>query len=761
MKYRIVLIFTLLAMLSCKERKEKALTQYVNPFIGTANANVGPKNLATNFTAANVYPGAVVPWGMVSISPHNTFEFDKSNQTFGKVPSGYIYGEQYICGFGQLHLSGTGCNEWGNILIMPAIGKPAANFEEYKSTYKDEIASPGYYHTFLNKPFVETEVSATTRSTLSKYTFTKSSDSALIVFDLYRNMTASKDAYIRINSSTEVEGWNANGGLCGQGSSQKVYFIAVFSKPALSFGTTDGFAVHAKNKEEKGKLSGAFFRFNVENGENILVKIGISFISNENARLNLNAEQPGWDFDRVKENARLEWEKQLSKIKVEGGTEDQKTIFYTALYHALIHPSIYNDVNGEYLSMGTKQVRKLSPDRKNQFTVFSLWDTYRNLHSLLTLVYPEMQLDMVKTMVDQYKEGGYLPKWELASNETNVMVGDPACVVIADTYLKGLQEFDINKAYEGMIKSSTNLQNNNIRPGLAQYMKYGYVPFNKPGDGVWGPTSTSLEYYMADFAIAQLAKSLGKDEDHKIYMNRALNYQKLFDPKTSFIRPKNEDGTFLSPFNPDTIRGSIPGATFPNGGPGFVEGNAWQYTFMVPFDIKNYAGFVGKEKFIHKLQACFVMSDRFVLFNEPDMCYPYLFDYLEGEGWRTQKEARAAMSLYYGATPGGLPGNDDCGVLSAWYIFSAMGFYPACPGTTQYQLGSPVFNKITIQLDRRFYSGNEFVIESTNNSQSNLYVHSILLNGKSYNQQYIEHSDIVKGGRLLLNMDAQPLKGKN
>jgi alpha-1,2-mannosidase, putative len=448
----------------------------------------------------------------------------------------------------------------------------------------------------------------------------------------------------------------------------------------------------------------------------------------------------------------------LSRIKVEGGTNEEKTMFYTALYHALIHPSISSDVNGEYIAMGSHKVKKLSVDQKNQYNVYSLWDTYRNLHPLLTLVYPEVQLDMVKTMVDQSKENGFLPKWELSADETYVMTGDPACIVISDTYLKGITDFDVHTAYKAMLKSSTQLKDNKVRPGLAQYLKLGYIPQDNPGDGVWGTVASSLEYYLADWSIGQLAKALGKENDYETYMKRSLAYKNFYDSKTGFLRPKNENGSWYEPFNPDTIKGSIPNANFPCGGVGYTEGNAWQYSFFVPHDEKGLIALMGKEKYLEKLEACFEKPDRFVLFNEPDMAYPYLFTYVEDEAWRTQELVRKSLDQYFATNPGGLPGNDDCGTTSSWLIFSSIGFYPACPASSQYQIGSPIFDRVTIQLNPDFYKGKEFVIETSNNSRSNLYIQNMKLNGKEYKNYFLKHKDITNGGIWDITMGDKPMK---
>ncbi len=751
----VILLVSTIFVQGCRTPKASNCSSYVDPFIGTANSERIVTN-SSNFTAANIYPGAVVPWGMVAISPRNTI--DKTSQGFGKIPGGYYFGEKYFYGFGQIHLSGVGCNDWGNILVMPTLGKISLDPDKTKSRYSAESASPGYYRLHLDDYAISAEVSATTRTSITRYTFHKEAADAIILFDLFHNLTASRNGQIRIVSTTEVEGWNENGGFCGTQNSQKVHFVARFSKSASSFGTLKEENVIDGLREQSGARIGAYFRFNASQGETLHLKIGISFVSIANARRNLEAEQPGWDFDGVRKNANAIWESQLSRIKVEGGTAEQRKLFYTALYRALLHPSTYNDVNGEYIAMGNKRIKKLPPDQAAMYTVFSLWDTYRTLHPLMTLVYPERQSDFIKTMIDQYREGGFLPKWELTSDETYVMVGDPALPVIADSYVKGIRDFDVQTAYEAMAKSSTQIINNPIRPGLGQYIKHGYIPHDKPAESVWGSASTSLEYNFADWTLAQLAKSLGRDADYKKFLQRSKGYRHLYDPGTRFLRPRNQDGRWMEPFNPDALFGSLEGVDFPSGGPGFVEGNAWQYLFFVPHDINSLIDLIGKDAFLEKLIACFEKADRFVLFNEPDMSYPYLFNYVEGEAWRTQKAVREAMNHYFNSSPGGYPGNDDCGTVSSWYIFSAMGFYPACPASTTYQIGSPVFDKVTIQLNRNYYPGKTFTIETRDNSGESIYIQSALLNKRRHAASSIDHGEIVAGGTLLFEMGMKPVK---
>jgi predicted alpha-1,2-mannosidase len=731
---------------------------YVDPFIGTAFADVGPKDMSQNFITANVYPGAVFPWGMVSASPHNDVFYKPDSPSCTNIPgSSYIHGSPYIYGFGQLHLSGVGCYDFGNFMIIPSASGVKGNFDDYRTTYSREKASPGYYSISLDDKGIDAEMTVTIRTTVSRFTFSNATDSAIIAIDLARNQLPSDEGYIRIVSNNEIEGWNRSGGFCGSETKQQVFFVAKLNKDAFEFGTTRNNQIAPEIDVQVGKNIGGYFILHVSAKESVLVKLGISFVSIENARINLETENPGWDFGQIHEACRNAWEKQLSKILIQDTNEVNKTIFYTALYRALIHPSIYEDCNGEYRAMGNKEVRKLQIGQQHQYTVFSLWDTYRNLHQLLTLVYPEVQIDLVKTMINQYVEGGYLPKWELASNESYVMVGDPAACVIADTYLKGITGFNVALAYKAMLKSAENIPTNTIRPGIEAYIKFGFIPYDYTGEWVWGPTSTSLEYYFADYAIAQLARSLNKLSDFKRFHKRSLGFIRLYDEETGFLRPRNTDGSWLTPFNCDTIRGSIPGAEFPNGGPGYVEGNAWQYNFMVP-DVPKLVEAMGKDRFIQRLEDCFKYPNRFVLFNEPDMAYPYLFNFVEGQEWQTQCQVWHALNTYFSNSYGGLPGNDDCGTLSSWFIFSSLGLYPAQPANNIYQLTSPLFKKTIIKLNPDFYSGSELVIDAPAASEKNIYIKSIRFRNQKYRTPAIDHLDLVKGGTLKLELGPMPEK---
>jgi predicted alpha-1,2-mannosidase len=731
-----------------EEKAQKSPAEYVNPFIGSAA--VGNPSIGTT-SGGNTYPGAVRPFGMVSVSPH----------TDSVAPSGYYFGKQFIYGFGHVHLSGVGCQDLGNIVLMPGSGKIKPDMKDYRSEFDNEVATPGYYKVHLKDQDIMAEMSSTLRTGISRYTFSEATDSANIIIDLTQGaiprLTSQPplDGSVEAISETEVQGWNYSGDFCSGKSFHAVYFVARFSKPAVNYGVWKDKKV-LDGKKIKGKDFGAWLTFRTAKGESILVKVGISYVSIKNARENLDIEQPGWNFEEVKSSAEKEWQQELSRIQVEGGSEKQKTIFYTGLYHMLLHPNVFNDANGEYQTMREHPSHKGGTIRKvegyTRYTVFSLWDTYRNVHPFFSLVYPERQRDMTISLIEMYEESGRLPKWELASGETNTMVGDPSLPVIADSYVKGIRDIDTAKAFKAMVSNASN-QKAVVRHGLRSYLKYKYIPQDDKGEWLWGSVSTTEEYAYADWSLAQYCKAIGKGKEYQEYLERSMYYRNLFDPQTHFIRPRNKDGQWYSPFNPDTIQGGdldFTGA----GGPGYVEGNAWHYKFFVPHDIPGLMTLMGgEEKFTAELQECFDKK-KFILWNEPDMAYPFLFSYVKGQGWRTQAEVRKQMESNFDVTPQGIPGNDDCGTLSAFYVFGAMGFYPACPASDEYQLCSPIFDKITIQLSGKYYGGNKFVIETKSNSNEDIYINSLILNGNLYSGQTLKHKDLINGGTLKMSLSS-------
>ena len=738
-------VFILLVIFSiqCSVLAQKPV-DYVNPFIGTSNYG------ATN-------PGAIAPRGMVSVSPFNVAgpqnTLEKDSQWLSNP---YVHENTFLTGFSHVNLSGVGCPDLGVILMMPTTGALETNHLEYGTTYANEIAKPGYYSTELSKYNVKAEMTSTTRTGVSKYSFPAGKSNILINLGL--GLTNEEGASIKIVSSTEIEGIRNVGSFCyyKPEESYPVYFVAKFSKPADDYGvwkktrTYEGLEAQwmpyngktrlykGYRKEVIGDSIGSYFTYNFMEPTQVEVKIGVSYVSIENARENLEKETQSLSFDEIYENTASQWNGLLSKIEVEGGTKDDKTIFYTALYHTLIHPNTLNDSNGEYPTMGKRETVKTEGTR---FTVFSLWDTYRNLHSLMSLVYPKQQSDMVKSMLNIYDESGWLPKWELNATETTTMVGDPAGIVLADTYLRGIQDFDIEKAYEAMRKSAMQLDNNPLRPGIEDYIAKGYLSTKTIQSG---SVSTTQEYNISDFALAQLAKSLDKKDDYKLFSDRSVSYRKLFDKEFNLLRPKNDDGSWYEPFDPNT------GANFESN-LGFIEGNSWQYTFMVTHDTKALMKLMGgKKNYVAKLDAVFD-NQQFDMANEPDMAYPYLYNYATGHEWKSQERVTNLINEHFTNKPAGLPGNDDTGTMSAWLIYSMMGIYPVSPADPFYTITTPQFDKITIHLDPKYYKNETLIIEKE--THGNGKINHILLDGKKHKGYFIDHNDLVNGKTLKVILD--------
>lgn len=720
---------------------------YVNPFIGTSNYGT------TN-------PGAICPQGMMSVTPFNVMgsesnRFDKDSQWWSTP---YSSDNDFMTGFAHVNLSGVGCPELGSLLLMPTAGDLKVDYREYGSKYKDEVAHPGYYSNVLTKYNIKTEATATMRTGLSRFTFPKGQGNILL--NLGEGLTNETGATVRIVNETEIEGSKLLGTFCYNPQAVfPIYFVMKVSKAPKSIGYwkkqremkgveaewdiySGKYKLYTKyNRDMSGDDIGVWFTYDTEENEAIEVKMGVSFVSIENARLNMNTEQPDFNFDKVKATASNMWNSDLSRVKVEGGSKDDKTIFYTALYHLLIHPNIIQDVNGEYPMM---ESLKVGHTTGNRYTVFSLWDTYRNVSTLMTLLFPERQLDIIRTMVDMYKESGWLPKWELYGRETLTMEGDPSIPYIVDAWMRGLRDFDVETAYEAMRKGATTPgEFNLLRPDNNDYMSKGYVPLREQYDN---SVSHALEYYIADWNLSQFAKALGKKEDAKLFYDRSMGYKNYYSKEFGTLRPLLPDGTFYSPFNPKQ------GENFePN--PGFHEGSAWNYTFYVPHDIPGLVKLMGgQKKFVDKLQMVFD-EGHYDMANEPDIAYPYLFSYFKGEAWRTQKTVRELLNKYYHNAPNGLPGNDDTGTMSTWAVFSMMGFYPACPGDMDYVLTSPTFNKVTIDLNKKFYPKGELVIESMHQTPEDIYIKDVTADGKKLKGYTISQEELVNAGTLKFTLE--------
>ena len=731
--------------------KAQEPADWVDPFIGT-----------TNFGTTN--PGAICPNGMMSVTPFNVMgsdlnEYDKDSRWWSTP---YEYTNCYFTGYAHVALSGVGCPEAASLLVMPTTGELDVDYHNYGSEYRDEKASPGYFSNILTKYGIRTEVTATTRSSCERYTFPAGKGNILL--NLGQGLTNESGATVRRVSSTEIEGVKLLGTFCyNPGAVFPIYFVMRVDREPSSSGywkkqplfkgveaewtVDDGEYKLYKNynRELSGDDIGFWFTYdNLDEGDQITVRMGVSFVSIENARENLDKEQHTRTFEQIHADARKEWNENLNRIKVSGSTDEQKTIFYTALYHALIHPSILSDVNGEYPQMESGLTAKSDYTR---YTIFSLWDTYRNLHQLMTLVYPERQIDMLRSMVGMYKEWGWLPRWELFGRETYTMDGDPAAIVIADSYIKGLRDFDIDAAYEGMIKSATTEgAKNPIRPDIDPYIEKGYIPLGLFANDLSGDNSVShaLEYCLADYAIAQLADTLGYKNDVKTFLKRSKSYRNYFCKEFGTLRPLTKEGKFLEEFD------ATVGKNFENV-PGFHEGSAWSYTFAVPHDINGLTRLMGgKKAFVKTLQFVFD-EGHYDPANEPDIVYPYLFSRFKGEEWRTQREVKRLLDTHFKAQPNGIPGNDDTGTMSAWAVFSMIGLYPDTPSEPYYTLTTPVFDNVEITTPQGVIN-----IKAERPTKECHYIESMTLGGKPLSKYRITHSELLNKKNITFKLKEQP-----
>lgn len=748
------LLFPLLACLALTSNAKEPV-EYVNPFIGP-----------TNFGTTN--PGAVTPNGMMSVVPFNVMGSDENvydkDARWWSTP--YEFHNKFFTGFSHVNLSGVGCPEMGSLLLMPTAGTLEVDYHRYGSEYSNEQARPGYYSVNLDKYGIRAEATATPRTGLTRFTFPAGQSNILL--NLGEGLTNDTGASVRRVNDREFEGSKLLGTFCYVPQAVfPIYFVMRVSKTPEASGfwkmQRPMKGVEAEWDKDNGQYKlytnygrvlsgddiGVWMNFDTSAGEQIDVAMGVSFVSIENARENLEKELAAHSglnagtFDAVAAAASKRWNDDLSRILLEGGSDDQKTVFYTALYHALIHPNLLNDVNGEYPIMESDSIGHTDTDR---YTVFSLWDTYRNLHQLLTLVYPERQEAMVNSMLDIYREHGWLPKWELYGRETLTMEGDPSIPVIVDTWSKGLRNFNVEEAYKAMRKGAfTPGPQNLMRPDNDDYLSLGYVPLREEFDN---SVSHALEYYIADYALAALADSLGYKEDAKVLRDRALGYRNYYSKEFGTLRPKLPDGSFLTPFNPRQGENFEPS-------PGFHEGNAWNYTFYVPHDIKGLAKLIGgNRKFVENLQNVFDRGN-YDPANEPDIAYPYLFSQFKGEEWRTQKLVNELLAKYFTTKPDGIPGNDDTGTMSAWAIFSMLGFYPDIPGVPTYTLTTPTFDRAVIRLDPKYSGGaTELVIEKE--PAAGIFIDRVFLGDKPFKGYRISHRDLLANPRLKFSVKESP-----
>lgn len=721
-KYFLLLVLLSVFLDSCKPRlpissaqKDTQLISYVNPFIGTGGHG-------------HTYPGATMPFGMMQLSPDTRLDgWDGC--------SGYHYSDSEIYGFSHTHLSGTGVSDYGDILLMPTnkvvFNNGADGKEGYKSKFSHdkEIAEPGFYKVHLEDTDIDVELTVSKRSGIHKYEFAEGSKQIIILDLEHRDEVL--DAKLTINSKTEISGHRFSKAWA---TDQRLFFDMLFSKPFTKVTFLDD--------KKEGKKVKAAFEFDNTTGSEINITIGISPVDEEGAIHNWQLEIGSKSFEEIKKEAQDVWEKQLEKIVIESEDFDYKTNFYTAMYHTMIAPNLYQDIDGRYRGMDMKIHENKEFD---YYTVFSLWDTYRAAHPLYTIIEQDRTNDFINTFLAKYDEGGIMPIWDLSASYTGCMIGYHAVPVIVDAYLKGIRGYDVEKAFEAMKHSATR-----DKLGLDSYKKYGFIPVQKESESV----SKTLEYAYDDWTIAQMAKSLGKEDDYKTYTERAQNYKNVYDPSSQFMRGRFRN-TWFSPFDPYEVNFN------------YTEANSWQYSFYVPQDISGFINLLGgKDKLESQLDKLFVAEDKtsgrhqvditgligqYAHGNEPSHHMAYLYNFVN-KPYKTQEKVRQILTELYTNTPEGISGNEDCGQMSAWYVLSSMGFYSVTPASNQYIIGAPLFPKATINLE----NGKTFTIVADSVSKTNKYIKSVELNGKNYPYTFLKHEDIVAGGDLRFVMTNKP-----
>ncbi|WP_282124809.1 GH92 family glycosyl hydrolase [Marinifilum flexuosum] len=732
------LSFLLGALASCQltsgNTNDDSLTQYVDPYIGSGGHG-------------HVFVGASVPFGAIQAGPSN---FHKGWDWC----SSYHYSDSIVKGFSHLHLSGTGCTDLGEFLIMPAVGELKINpgsqenpEEGYASYYSHdtEKAEAGYYKVFLDTYNVGVEMTTTERVAMHQITYPKSEQSRLIIDLKEGNGDQATETFFHKVNDTIVAGYRFSKGWAAD---QREYFAMVLSKPVQNIMVYNG-DQKLDGDAGKGKAIKAFLNFSTESFEKVQVKFGMSPVSMENALLNIKTEMPNWSFDEILAANKAKWNKELEKIHIETQNKKDKIVFYTAMYHTLIAPNIFDDVNGDY--RGTDKEVYNNTNSTN-YTLFSLWDTYRTAHPLYTITQQERVPDMINSMLEIYKHQAKLPVWHLRGNETNTMVGYSAVPVVVDACLKGFSGFDINLAYEAVKTTAMG----DFEPGVKELQKYGYIPCDMMHESV----ASAMEYAISDWGIAQLARKLGKHDDAKYFTERAKAYQKYFDPNDKFMKGKMKDGSWRTPFDPLSAQHRVND---------YCEGNAWQYLWLVPQDPEGLIQLLGgDEPFLTKLDSLFSISSeleegasaditgligQYAHGNEPSHHITYLYAYA-GEQFKTADKVDYILNELYTDKPDGLCGNEDCGQMSAWYVMSSMGFYPVNPSNGAYVFGRPLFDKVSINLS----ADKSFTIIANNNSKENIYIQSVKLNGQNYTKSFITHKDIMNGGELIFEMDSKPNK---
>lgn len=748
MKVRTFLIGCLVGLLSlnsCTDSlKMKEYADYVNPFIGTGGHG-------------HTFPGAVVPHGMIQPSPDTRIDgWDAC--------SGYYYTDTTINGFSHTHLSGTGCADFGDVLLMPTVGEqkyqPLGSKSQkmaYASAFshENETAEPGYYSVFLDTYGIKAELTATKRAALHRYTFPESKDAGFVLdLDYSIQGQRNKDMEIEVISDTEIRGHKMT---TYWAFDQYINFYAKFSKPFKYTMVTDSVSL-----DEGGKLMPRckiLLHFNTEKDEQILVKVGVSAVDMEGAQKNVEAELPEWNFDKIRKEARQAWNNYLSKIDVTTSNTEDKVIFYTSLYHTAISPNLFTDVDGRYLGMDLKihQGDTLKPI----YTVFSLWDTFRALHPLMTIIDPDLNNDFINSLIKKHQEGGIFPMWDLASNYTGTMIGYHAASIIADAYVKGYRDFDLQEAYKACLRAA-EYDTTGIKcpplvlPHLMPMAKYykntlGYIPCDRENESV----AKALEYAYDDWCISVLAEAVGDYENKSKYARFSEAYEFYFDPSTRFMRGLDSKGEWRTPFSPRSSN---------HRNDDYCEGTAWQWTWFVPHDIEGLIKLMGGEDaFVDKLDSLFTAESQlegeivsadisgligqYAHGNEPSHHIIHMYNYVN-RPWKTQELVDSVFHSQYANSIDGLSGNEDCGQMSAWYILNSMGFYQVCPGKPIYSIGRPLFDKASINLP----DGKQFTIITKNNSRTNKYIVSVTLNGQPLNTPFFTHDDIITGGIMEITM---------
>lgn len=729
---KIILLLTVLFIITaCNNKKPSSPFEYVDTFIGTGGHG-------------HTFPGATLPFGLVQLSP------DTRKDSWDGC-SGYHYSDSIIYGFSHTHLSGTGVGDYGDIRFFPSEGKLKTDVfydDDFEKGYGSEFShdmetsDPGYYAVYLLESEIFASLTVTEHCGFHKYMFPKSNES-YILLDLVESVVSEKiiEAEINIVNDSTISGFRRTKAWAND---QHIFFYAQFSKPFKSSGIEENGIKNPDKSSAKGDSLKAWFNFNTSAKEVIHMKVGISMVDIDGAKNNLEKEIPDWDFKKTRQKAKTIWENQLGKIEVKGGSLEQRQIFYTALYHSFVAPNMSSDIDSRYRGHDNKIHQS---QEFKMHTVFSLWDTFRALHPLFTIVQRERTEDLINSMLEMYSHDSLLPVWELAACETNCMIGYNAVPVITDAFAKGITNFNQKTALEAMKASATS-----GKFGLDYYTTKGYIPSDKEGESV----SKTLEYAYDDWCIAEMARLTNDKKTYDEYIKRAQYYKNIFDKETGFFRGKS-NGRFVRPFDPTEVNFML------------TEANTWQYNFFVPQDINTHIDLLGgDDKYEAKLDSLFnttiELSGRhqsditgligqYAHGNEPSHHMAYLYNYV-GKPWKTQTIVRHIMEDLYTNNPDGLSGNEDCGQMSAWYVLSAMGFYPVTPGTDKYVIGSPIFDNVSIKLE----NGKKFRIISIDNSSINIYVQSVYYNGKPWTKSFITHKMIMDGGELVFEMGEFPNK---